>query len=87
MSRPFEPSPTGALPFGSSMEMHVSSQEIKRRLRAFGGPSALVPRGPNRASPRRSRRLALGLSLLFLLSVAALAAFTRARATEGGEPG
>ena len=87
MSRPFEPSPTGALPFGSSMEMHVSSQEIKRRLRAFGGPSALLPRGPNRALPRRSRRLAVGLSILFLLSVAALAAFTRARATEGGEPG
>jgi len=87
MSRPFEPSPTGVLPFGSSMEMHVSSQEIKRRLRALRAPTSPIPRGSNRASPRRARSLAVGLSLLFLLSVAALAAFTRARATEGGEPG
>ena len=86
MSRPFEPSPTGALPFGSSIEMHVSSQEIKRRLRAFGAPSTPMARRSRRVSPR-SRRLAVGLSLLFLLSIAALAAFTRARATEGGEPG
>jgi Ca-activated chloride channel family protein len=84
MSRSFAAGQTGPLSFGSSMEMHVSSQQIKRRHRGIVALPAPWFDKANRGSAGRARRVAVGLSILFLLSVAAFAAFTRARATESG---
>ena len=77
------------LSFNSSMEMHASSQKIKTRRR--GVQTMLVPNfgkaGGNLSGvlAGRSRRIAVSLSILFLLSIAAFAAFTTARAA--GEEG
>src|SRR5687768_12716099 len=84
MSRSFAAGQAGSLSFGSSMEMHVSSQQIKRRHRGIVALPAPWFDKANRGSAGRARRVAVGLSILFLLSVAAFAAFTRARATESG---
>ena len=65
MSRSIAPAATCTRPFRSSTEMLVSSQQIKARRGRALGPF---------------RHLAACWSILFLLSLAALAAFTSARA-------
>src|SRR5687767_5752559 len=79
--------------FSSSMESHGAPQKSspqRRRIRAlparlFGGAGRRFAANP----PGRSRRIAAALSLLFLLSMAAIAALGSARAAgeeEGAEP-
>src|SRR5688572_28776102 len=77
--------PVGQASFNSSMNLHGSSQKLKRRTQAARGILVPVPGGGDRpvasAPAWRHRRRAVALSLLFLLAVAAFA-FAAARAAD-----